>query len=441
VKPLPSIRRRLSRALVVVSLAWSVAVAAVVGWVVRHEMDELMDDTLRESAQILDGLLSSQASQLPLRPGGVMPAPPHKEDLVWQIVDTHQQVLLRSHQAPAQPLADAATRGFTSAGDGWRVHAEAMAPGPGTAGLVLLVAQRNSERNEAVVDSSLYTAGSALVVGLLCALWLSTRVRHELQPIDELSQAVVSFDPLQPHARLPDTQRAELQPMRQAITDLGSRLARRVANERAFTGHAAHALRTPLAGMVAQLAAAQRASPEQVQPMLGLARQAADRLRRVVAALLTLFRSGSDVQVQPLNLPELVAQLQVDGLTITVLPSPGLQADPDLLAAALSNLQDNALRHGATQLHISLRDDHGTPCIVLADNGPGIPDADRLRLQAALNAQDYKDNTGMGLMLADLVARAHGGALRLPAAAVGCTVELLLGPPRGASSATGPSPA
>ncbi|MFM8899683.1 MAG: sensor histidine kinase [Burkholderiales bacterium] len=431
-KPLPSIRRRLSQALVVVSLAWSVGVAAVVGLVMRHEMNEMLDDTLLESAQVLQGLLSVQALQLPLQSGGTMPAPPHKENLVWQIVDANQQVLLRSHQAPVHALVAAGTRGFASAGGDWRVHVDELGPEVGQPGLVLMVAQRSSERAQALLEVSLYTAGSALVVSLLCAWWLSLRTRRELQPIVELSQAVGGFDPLQPHAMLPQTQRQELQPMHQAITELGSRLARRMANEHAFTAHAAHALRTPLAGMVAQLAAAQRAPTDQVQAMLGLARQAADRLRRVVAALLTLFRSGSEVQRQPIDLPELVAQLQVDGLTVTVQPGSHLDADPDLLAAALANLLDNALRHGATRLHITLQDEGGSPCVVLADNGPGIAELERLRLQAALDTQDYQSSPGMGLMLADLVARAHGGTLRLPATTAGCTVQLMMGPSRGA---------
>lgn len=431
---LPSIRQRLSRTLVGVSLAWSVAVAAAVGLVVRHEMDELLDETLLESAQVLHGLLSARALQLPLQGGGAMPAPPHKEDLVWQIVDARQQVLLRSHQAPTQAVVAVGTRGFARAGDEWRVHVDELGPEAGPSGLVLMVAQRSSERAEALLDMGLYTAASALAVSLLCAWWLSALARRELRPILDLSAAVGRFDPLQPHARLPATQRQELQPMHGAITELGARLARRVTNEQAFTAHAAHALRTPLAGMVAQLAAAQRAPAEQVPAMLGLARQAADRLRRVVAALLTLFRSGADVQRQSIDLTELVAQLQVDGLAVTAEPTPQLEADPDLLAAALANLLDNALRHGATQLHITLHHEGGRPCIVLADNGPGIPDAERQRLQAALAAQDYAASPGMGLMLADLVARAHGGVLRLPAAASGCTVQLLMGPARG----TGP---
>lgn len=434
-KPLPSIRKRLSQTLLVVALAWSVAVAVVVGLVVRHEMDELLDETLLESSQVLHGLLSARALQLPLQGGGAMPAPPHKEDLVWQIVDARQQVLLRSHEAPAQAIVAVGTRGFARAGDEWRVHVDEIGPEVGRAGLVLMVAQRSRERAEALLDMALYTAASALAVSLLCAWWLSARTRRELQPILNLSRAVGSYDPLQPHARLPETQRQELQPMHRAITELGSRLARRVANEQAFTAHAAHALRTPLAGMVAQLAAAQRAPAEQVPAMLGLARLAADRLRRVVAALLTLFRSGSDLHRQPIDLPELVAQLQVDGLAVTVEAGSRLLADPDLLAAALANLLDNAVRHGATQLHVTLRDEGGSPCILMADNGPGIPDVERLRLQGVLDAQDYQGSPGMGLMLADLVARAHGGALCLPVAPAGCTVQLWLGPAGGASLA------
>ena len=420
---LPSIRQRLSRASLVVSLAWAMAVTSAVWLVVRHELDELMDATLHESAQILHGLLSYNALQLPLQAGQVMPAPPHKEELVWQLVDAEGGVLLRSHQAPTEPMVAVAVRGFADGGSAWRVHAEAF----GNQGLVLQVAQPTQERRDAQLEVAQFTAGAALLVGLLCAGWLQWGLRRELAPISELSEAVSHFDPLQATTPLPAAQRQELQPMHQAISDLGSRLARRVASERAFTAHAAHALRTPLAGMVAQLAAAQRVCGDPaVQPMLTLARQAADRLRRVVAALLTLFRTGTEVHWQAINLPALVAQLQVAGLAITTDPSPSLQADPDLLAAALSNLLDNAVRHGATTADISVRPEGNNVCIVVRDNGPGIAAPDRQRLQTMLAAQDYGASAGLGLMLADRVARAHGGVLRLPDVRAGCTVELVL---------------
>ena len=425
--PLPSIRRRLARALIVISLAGSVAVAVMVWLVVRHEMDELLDDTLQESAQVLHGLLSAGALPLPRVTGASMPAPDHTENLVWQIVDRQDRVLLRSHQAPTQALVAASVRGFASVDDDWRVYVQSL----GAQGWALQVAERGSERREALLDISGYTAAAALAVGLLCALWLSAAVRRELGPISELSAAVAGYDPLQPGATLPQARRLEMQPLRHAVTELGARLARRVSSERAFAGHAAHALRTPLAGMVAQLAAAQRLAPAETQPMLALARQAADRLRRVVAALLMLFRSGSEPKWQPVDLQQLVAQLHVEGLRVTAQASPGLQADPDLLAAALANVLDNAVKHGATQLAISLHGRDSGPCVVLADNGPGLPDEQRLRLQAAIDAQDNQGSSGLGLglVLADLVARAHGGSLRLPKVDAGCTVELQLSKP------------
>ena len=64
----------------------------------------------------------------------------------------------------------------------------------------------------------------------------------------------------------------------------------------------------------------------------------------------------------------------------------------------------------------------------MQDDGPGVDPAWRRELRAAIDAQGYAGRTGLGLMLADLVARAHGGGLSLPEDASGFAVELSLGP-------------
>jgi len=208
-----------------------------------------------------------------------------------------------------------------------------------------------------------------------------------------------------------------------AIDDLGRRLAQRVMNERAFSAHAAHALRTPLAGMDAQLAVALRECPPALQPRLQQVRAASMRLQRVVRALLDLFRTGGEVQRSAIDLPGLLSHLPIEGVEVELQATRPLSADADLLAAALANLLDNARRHGARHVRI---DTPQADTLRLADDGPGMP-AERLAaLRGALASQSYDGPTGLGLMLADRVARAHGGALTLPDASGGFVIELKL---------------
>jgi signal transduction histidine kinase len=244
-------------------------------------------------------------------------------------------------------------------------------------------------------------------------------------PLQRLSERLSGHEPLDPAASLGPAEREELQPVHAAIEELTRRLAERVIHERAFSAHAAHALRTPLAGIDAQLALALREAPPQVHPRLQRARDAAGRLQRVVAALLALFRSGGTLQREAVNVESLLARLPLDGLTVRMQDRPSIDADPDLLAAALLNLLDNVLRHGGRHVDIGMPRP-GT--LRVHDDGPGVEDERRRELQAALEQQAYADKTGLGLMLADLIARAHGGRLVLPDVARGFAVDIELGP-------------
>lgn len=434
---LPSIRARLSRALLGVVLAGGLAVTGVIWAVVGHEVDELMDSTLQESTEVLFALLQTNADRLQVQADGTTPAQPHEEHVVWQVVDAHGRVRLRSHQSPVTALSAVARPGFSNVGLDWRVYGKLFAPD----GAMLYAAQRGAERREAGVEVAQYSAGAALAVGLLCALWLRWRLRRELWPITQLSQAVSGYEPALSPAPLAPVTRSELLPMHAAITDLGHRLGQRLANERAFTAHAAHALRTPLAGLVAQLALAQKLAPAPLQAHLQRSREAARRLQQVVVALLALFRSGGEIKRQHVNLADLVAELPTGGLVLTVHAAAPLLADQDLLAAALLNLLDNAQRLGATHVALSCSADGAGMQLRVHDNGPGWQPGQRQRVQAALDQQAYEGQMGLGLTLADLVARAHGGRLQLLAVDQGCAVALGLGTGAGQGLGAGRAPA
>lgn len=418
----PSIRKGLSRVVMQVSLAWSLAVFAVVWLAVHHKLDEVLDGTLQESAEILYGLLKPNADRLPIGSGGSLPAPPHHERMVWQLVSGDQKVVWRSHSAPVQPLATAHRERWSADSPDWHVYGIPF----DEAGTMLYVAQPHGERRQAQLEAALVTACGALAVGLACAVWLRRRAGRELRPLTDLSEQVTRYHPLEPGSSPPLATREELRPVRDAIVHLGDRLAQNVTSERAFSANAAHALRTPLAGLGAQLAMLQRESPAEVQPRIQRAREAADRLSRVVTALLSLFRSGGEIKPRHIALAAFVHDLPLPGLAIEVAGDVEVYADPDLLAAALINLLDNSVRYGATQVRVSLRQDAEATMIQLVDNGPGVDDTTRQRIGMALATQHYEQGMGLGLMLADRVARAHGGQLMLVAVEQGFGVALRL---------------
>lgn len=423
----PSIRQRLARLLIGVALVWGLAVSAAV-WVAQaREVDELLDDTLRGSAEVLVALLEpglaalQAASERSAMPGTVAPRGPPTEHFAWQVLGPAGEVLLRSPRAPAAPFLPLPLPGFTDAAE-WRVFGLPFHGGKH----LLYVAQTREERLEAQAEVALAAALAALFVGLASAVWLRSRIRRELEPLTTSTEALHGYSPLQPGAALAAASRSELEPMHAAVEDLGRRLAQRVKNERAFSAHAAHALRTPLAGIDAQLAVALRECAPALVPRLERVRQAAGRLTRVVDALLALFRSGVEPNRQDVALAPLLARLPIEGLEVQVQPPGVVQADPDLLTAALLNLLDNAVRHGAHRVAVSVQLHSSGSALRLQDDGHGMPEERRGALQQAIDAQDYAAATGLGLMLADLVARAHGGKLSLLPTATGCVVEMRL---------------
>jgi hypothetical protein len=98
---------------------------------------------------------------------------------------------------------------------------------------------------------------------------------------------------------------------------------------------------------------------------------------------------------------------------------PTVNGDPFLLAQAIGNLVDNAIKYapaGSTiDIGVSAPDD-GTIAVSVADTGPGIPDAEKLRVIERFYRGDSsrgKAGVGLGLSVVASVAKLHGGTLTL----------------------------
>ncbi len=455
---LPSISGRLARALLGWAGLWGLAVGAAVWLAAVSEVDELLDEGLMSSATLMATLaLPADAAQGEGEEAAFAGRSP--ENFAWQLVSADGRLLLRSQLAPPTPWHRTPAAGFSNQ-DRWRLYGLALPgaqgqgrpgaePGPARGGRMLYTAQTRAERGEARADVALSAALAAVAMGLLGQLWLRARVRAELRPLQALSARLDALDlDTQATVRLGPPQRRELVPVHHAVDDLMARLALRLGNERAFSAHAAHALRTPLAGIDAQLALALRDAPPPLATRLQRVREAAGRLQGVVAALLGMFRAGTALDRVPVDLGALLARLPAAGLQVAWQDAeaasqrsgarPPLQADADLLAAALANLLDNSLRHGARAVQVT---QPAAQTLRLQDDGPGVPEAERARLQRALDEEAYEGTTGLGLMLADRVARAHGGRVRLPAGGPGFVVELSLAPapPAALAPSSGPT--
>lgn len=426
----PSLRRELLRLTTLAALGWLAVLALTVTWAVRHEVDDLLDEALREAAEVMYGVLTT-APQLADGSAAlpeILPAPAHREKFVWQIVDGRGHVVRRSHKAPATSLSTVTRTGWFDDDGGWRVYGLRM---PGAEPKMLYVAQVAVERNEARHEAVGTVLLSALTVSLLWAALLRRRVDRSLQPLVRLTDQIETYDPLKPETEPARGDRAETAAISDAVRSLGRRLAHKVRAEQAFAACAAHSLRTPLAGMDAQLALAQR-DPSGSQPQrLERVRAALTRLTRVVQSLLALFRSGEEggLELRDCRLSGLLAEIPVEGLTVTVDQDLPFTADPNLITIALVNLLDNAVRFGARQVRVHGSSDGQWVCLRLQDDGSGMAPERWQQVQAALGATDGGAGLGLGLRLAAMVAAAHGGRLVLPKPlpdALGCLVELWL---------------
>lgn len=157
-----------------------------------------------------------------------------------------------------------------------------------------------------------------------------------------------------------------------------------------------------------------------------------ERLRRVPEqfswidqALVGRRFIDAETRRELLDLRALIAKLPVEGLQVQVNGSGRIEADADLLAAAFLNLLDNALRYGARQVRIEVI---APDTVRVHDDGPGVDASRRVQLQAAIDETIEGTTTGLGLRLAELIARAHGGRVHLPEVSRGFAVDLVLGP-------------
>jgi two-component system sensor histidine kinase TctE len=281
------------------------------------------------------------------------------------------------------------------------------------------------------------------------ALMLWFGIRRGLAPLGDVAQHLQAQDPrrLQPLAR--DGVPLEVRPLTAALNDLLARLESAQAAQRRFVADSAHQLRTPLTSLKLNMEQLLQdveagAGGDGVAPMLRECARAVERVARLSNQLLLLARAEPDaIANSPFERLDLAALARsvgsewvprallrdIDiGLAAPTLPVM-VQGNPVLLAEALNNLLDNAIKYHPGRGRISIEVSAAPhPAVRIADDGPGIPaDLREHALQRFVRVdRSGREGSGLGLAIVQEIIRAHGGSLTLGEGLDGRGLEALI---------------
>ena len=315
-------------------------------------------------------------------------------------------------------------------------------------GFHLLVGRDIQDRAEVralIVDGLGWAAGGAFVLAIAGGLLVRRAVLQRVEVINRTAGAIVRGDLSR---RLPTRDTAdEFDQLAQTINMMLQQIESLIEGVRNTSNAVAHDLRTPLTELRTQLEELIRVRPSREAMLEGIHEAVVDidRVIGIFNALLRLVEIDSGMRrsgfrrVDLTSIATEVAELygplieeKKAALDVNVGNGLVVNGDPHLLAQAVGNLVDNAVKytpcHGAVSLRIERCNDREID-IVVADNGPGITDADKPRVTQRFyrcGTGGETAGTGLGLSLVQAVARLHDGSLTFTGNHPGLKVSLKL---------------
>lgn len=265
-------------------------------------------------------------------------------------------------------------------------------------------------------------------------------VGRGLRPLLQLRDEITHRSSLDLRPLPEDQVVAEVRPLIHGFNELMGRLDESLILKRRFIADATHQLRTPIAGIKAQVELALRLNdPDEIRYSLLQMHKATEHTAHLVNQLLLLARAEPDAQQQGglISVSEMVAlarqttenwvyaalQKDIDLGFETTLNSGSINGDAFLLGEMLNNLLDNAIRYTQRGGCITVRItgiDHAVQ-LEVEDNGPGIPESQRERVFERFYRVlgTNQEGCGLGLSIVREIAHRHHAEIRLLSGAKG----------------------
>jgi two-component system, OmpR family, sensor histidine kinase TctE len=447
----------LRRRLLVMLIAPLILLAIANAWLEFRSADDIAAQQDQRLLALMPLLADSVIGEVGDRPL-IMLAPPVEEFLKeragsasYAVLDLDGKVLHGENWLAGLPPPDPAPEVHSEEHGGatWRIVRQRLPTLQGE--LVLVVADSSDPRQQWARTILFRVLLPNLVLIAAAAFAVRWAVQQALRPLLALKVAVEHRSPQDLSAIDEAASPEEVRPLVDSLNRLFGLVNAQAEGQRRFVADAAHQLRTPLAGLQAQVEAwAQAASASPAQGTLALPteqvyklRSATRRTSQLANQLLALSRADARaMHSQPQQRVDLKAlcedtlEMHLDAATARGLDL-GLDAQPVhvmghewLLRELLSNLVDNAVKYsdeaGTVTIRCGVRDN--AAFIEVEDDGPGVAHGEMPRiLERFYRVQGTQgEGNGLGLAIAEEIARVHRSHLELQPGAGGRGLKVTL---------------
>jgi signal transduction histidine kinase len=252
---------------------------------------------------------------------------------------------------------------------------------------------------------------------IFLTLWATRRVTAPLRAFSEAAERLGNERAAPP---LPEQGPVELQRAARSFNKMQEQVQRFIADRTRTLAAISHDLRTPITRLRLRVEAIVDAGDEQRKMLRDL-----DQMDAMVSSALSFLRDGA--RDEPVVAVDLASLLQsacdefsdmgyhVHYVGVANLPA---HCRPGLVARAVTNLLENAVKHAATTTVDLARDNREHAIITIDDDGPGIPDAEKDKVFDPFYRPDRARGAapggfGLGLSIARTIVELHGGQIEL----------------------------
>ncbi len=290
-------------------------------------------------------------------------------------------------------------------------------------GVVLATAASLQEVRDtiATTQTMFWIVGPVLVALVAGLAWLLAG--RALRPVHAVTSRVAAIGSRSLHERVPvPTSSDEIAELATTMNDMLGRLEAANTSNRRLVSDASHELRTPVTVMRTELEVAGRTPAPDWQETSAVLLGELDRLQSMIDDLLLLARGDERAFARDeVDVTDLVREVAGRRRRVPIGVDVGEQpvvadGDADALRRALDHIVANAARHASTTVTVATELVDGEVRLLVDDDGPGVPEADRERVvQRFVRSDDGRardsGGSGLGLAVASDVAIGHDGRL------------------------------